>query len=91
MKLLINCVNCTKNDLSGKNTKAKNNPFGPGIRHIRGMFPINVILLCSSIFSLVVDVAFAFSLPTLPSNVAISSQMTMKLGKDVLWVEIFTN
>ena len=24
-------------------------------------------------------------------NLAISSQMTMKLGKDILWVEIFTN
>ena len=26
-----------------------------------------------------------------PPNLAISSQMTMKLGKDILWVEIFTN
>ena len=24
-------------------------------------------------------------------NLAISSQMTMKLGSDILWVEIFTN
>ena len=27
----------------------------------------------------------------LPPNLDISSQMTMKLGKDILWVEIFTN
>ena len=26
-----------------------------------------------------------------PPNFAISSQMTMKLGKDILWVETFTN
>ena len=26
-----------------------------------------------------------------PRNFAISSQMTMKLGKDILWVEIFSN
>ena len=26
-----------------------------------------------------------------PPKLAISSQMMMKLGKDVLWVEIFTN
>ena len=26
-----------------------------------------------------------------PPNLAISSQMTMKLGKDILWGEIFTN
>ena len=26
-----------------------------------------------------------------PPNLAISTQMTMKLGKDILWVEIFTN
>ena len=26
-----------------------------------------------------------------PPNLAISSQMTMKRGKDILWVEIFTN
>ena len=26
-----------------------------------------------------------------PRNLAISSQMTMKLGKGILWVEIFTN
>ena len=31
----------------------------------------------------------AFWLP--PSNLAISSQKTMKLGKGILWVEIFTN
>ena len=30
-----------------------------------------------------------FLLP--PPNLAISSQMTMKLGKDILWVGIFTN
>ena len=29
--------------------------------------------------------------PPPPPNLAISSQMTMKLGKDILWVEIFTN
>ena len=27
----------------------------------------------------------------LPPNLDISSQMTMKLGKDILWVENFTN
>ena len=27
----------------------------------------------------------------LPSNLVSSSQMTIKLGKDILWVEIFTN
>ena len=27
----------------------------------------------------------------LPPNLAISSQMTMKLGKDILWGEIFIN
>ena len=27
----------------------------------------------------------------LPPNLAISCQMTIKLGKDILWVEIFTN
>ena len=26
-----------------------------------------------------------------PPNLAISNQMTLKLGKDILWVEIFTN
>ena len=26
-----------------------------------------------------------------PPNWAISSQMTMKLDKDILWIEIFTN
>ena len=26
-----------------------------------------------------------------PLNLVISSQMTMKLGKDILWLEIFTN
>ena len=26
-----------------------------------------------------------------PPNLAISRQMTMKLGKDILWVEIVTN
>ena len=26
-----------------------------------------------------------------PPNLAISSQMTMELAKDILWVEIFTN
>ena len=26
-----------------------------------------------------------------PPNLGISSQMTMKLGKGILWVEIFTN
>ena len=26
-----------------------------------------------------------------PPNLAISRQMTMKLGKDILWVEILTN
>ena len=26
-----------------------------------------------------------------PPNLAISSQKTMKLGKGILWVEIFTN
>ena len=26
-----------------------------------------------------------------PPNLAISSQMTMKLGKGILWAEIFTN
>ena len=26
-----------------------------------------------------------------PPNLAISSQMTMKLGKNVLWIKIFTN
>ena len=31
-------------------------------------------------------------LPSLPPpKLAISSQMTMKHGKDILWVEIFTN
>ena len=26
-----------------------------------------------------------------PLNLAVSSQMAMKLGKDILWVEIFTD
>ena len=26
-----------------------------------------------------------------PPNLTISSQMMMKLGKDIIWVEIFTN
>ena len=26
-----------------------------------------------------------------PPNLAISSQITMKLGRDILWVEIFAN
>ena len=26
-----------------------------------------------------------------PPKLAISSQMTMKFGKDILWIEIFTN
>ena len=29
--------------------------------------------------------------PPPPPNLAISSQITMKPGKDILWVEIFTN
>ena len=30
-------------------------------------------------------------LPPPPPNLATSSQMTMKLGKDIQWVEIVTN
>ena len=30
-------------------------------------------------------------MPPPPPNLAISSQMTTKLGRDVLWVKIFTN
>ena len=33
----------------------------------------------------------AFHPPPPPPNLAISSQMTMKLSKDILWVEIITN
>ena len=32
-----------------------------------------------------------FAPPPPPRNLAISSQIIMKLSKDILWVEIFTN
>ena len=30
-------------------------------------------------------------MPPPPTYLAISSQMTMKLGKDILWIEVFTH